>query len=227
MSRRALLAWSGGKDSAHALQQLRAAGDVEICGLLTTVRETDGSISIHEVSAELLALQTAATGLQLTTVGLPDPCPNEVYQERMHAALRGARDRGIDTLAFGDLFLEDIRAFRERLLEGTGIAPAFPLWGRDTAALAREIVASGIRAVVTCVDTAQLDARFTGREVDGAFLDELPDGVDPCAENGEFHTFVCDGPGLRSPVGVRVGDVSLRGGFAVCELRPSDQLVRR
>lgn len=227
MSRRALLSWSGGKDSAHALHLLRAAGAVEVCGLLTTVSAADGRIPIHEVSADLVAAQAAAIGLPLIRVPLPDGCDNVVYAAVLRAALRGAAADGVECIAFGDLFLEEIRAFRERLLEGTGVEPLFPLWGRDTAELAQEIVASGVRAVITSVDTTQLDARFCGQEVDAALLGDLPAGVDPCAENGEFHSFVWDGPELPQPVPVHAGATSQRERFAVCELSLAGQVMRR
>jgi uncharacterized protein (TIGR00290 family) len=182
------LSWSGGKDSSLALWRL---GE-EVRTLLTTVREGDGAVTHHAVPGALLEAQAAAVGVPLLAVPIPEPCPDGVYAARMTAALEG-----IDEVAFGDLFLEDLRAWREERLTSAGRGARFPLWGCDTAALAREFVEAGFRALVVSVDTTQLDASFAGRSFDASFLDALPDGVDPCGENGEFHTFVYDGPIFR------------------------------
>jgi uncharacterized protein (TIGR00290 family) len=179
------LSWSGGKDSSLALWRL---GD-EVRTLLTTVRESDGAVTHHAVPGALLEAQAAAVGVPLLAVPVPEPCPDDVYAARMTAALEG-----VDEVAFGDLFLEDLRAWREERLTSAGRGARFPLWGADTSALAREFVDAGFRALVVSVDTTQLDASFAGRELDASFLAALPAGVDPCGENGEFHTFVYDGP---------------------------------
>jgi uncharacterized protein (TIGR00290 family) len=224
VTRRALVSWSGGKDAAYALHVLRDDRDVEVVGLLSTVRASDGRMPIHEVPSELLEAQAAALGLPLTLLPLPAPCPNETYIAALRQALAAA---AVDAIAFGDLFLTEIRAFREDLLAGTGVVPFFPLWGQETSALAREIVASGVRSVVVAVDTTQLDAGFAGRAFDDELLDELPDGVDACAENGELHTFVWDAPGFAQPIAVRRGDVISIDGFAVCPLEAAGQMVLR
>jgi uncharacterized protein (TIGR00290 family) len=214
-----ILSWSGGKDSALALHQLGGSTRFRVAGLLTTVTEDYDRISMHGVRRRLLERQVEALGLPLTTVGIPPAAANQAYEERMGAALAGLREGGVRTVAFGDLFLEDIRRYRETMLAGAGMAATFPLWGRDTAALAREFLALGFRAVVTCVDCQQLDGAFVGRDYDAAFLHDLPPGVDPCGENGEFHTFVFDGPGFREPVPLRRGEVVLRDErFWFCDL---------
>ncbi len=203
--RRVVMSWSSGKDSAWALKTLRETAGLDVVALLTTVAEAAGRVPMHHVAERFLDRQVAATGLPLIRIPLPSPCPNEVYEARMRAGLDAVRDTGADAIAFGDLFLEDIRAYRERMLDGTGVEPLFPLWKRDTGALAREMIAGGLDAVVTAVDTSLLDARFVGRRFDNDLLDELPDDVDPCAENGEFHSFACAGPMFREPVAVRPG----------------------
>jgi uncharacterized protein (TIGR00290 family) len=212
------MAWSSGKDSAFALHLLRQQTDVEVCGLLTTVNETHGRVAMHAVRRELLAAQAAAIGLPLTLVPIPYPCPNEVYEAAMAKALGWARAHAITGVAFGDLFLPDIRAYRERQMAPTGLSCRFPLWGRPTHALAREMIASGFRARLSCVDPKTLDASFAGREFDEALLDDLPAGVDPCGENGEFHTFVWDGPLFSKPIEVRSGEVVTRDGFVFADL---------
>jgi len=218
-----LLSWSSGKDAAWTLGVLRARDDLEVVGLVTTLREDARRVSMHAVREELLERQAAAAGLPLWKVPLPSPCPNARYEEAMGALLERARARGVEAMAFGDLFLEDVRAYRERQLAGSGVEPLFPIWGRDTRSLAREMVASGLRAVVTCVDPGRLGADFAGRVFDAGFLDDLPPGVDPCGERGEFHTFCCAGPMLREPVPVFAGPVEEREGFAFADLRPADR----
>jgi len=217
---KAWLAWSSGKDSAWSLHVLRAEGRVEVAGLLTTVNASRDRVAMHDVRRELLQAQAHAVGLPLHVALLPDPCPNDAYEAAMRAALDEARHTGIQAIAFGDLFLEDIRQYREAQMAGTGLRPLFPLWGRPTAALAREMVAGGLRAHVTCVDPRRLDASFAGREFDAQLLDDLPPGVDPCGENGEFHTFAWDGPGFERPVRVRPGRVAERDGFVFADLVP-------
>jgi uncharacterized protein (TIGR00290 family) len=215
---RALLSWSSGKDSAWALHELRRSRELQLVGLVTTVNEAFARVAMHGVRDALLERQAAAAGLPLWKVPLPHPCPNEVYEARMAELIERARGEGVTVMAFGDLFLEEIRAYRERQLAGTGIEPRFPLWGRPTAALAREMVAAGLRARLVCVDPRQLDRRFAGRIYDAELLAELPAGVDPCGERGEFHTFCTSGPMFRSPIAVQAGEVVERDGFVFADL---------
>ena len=216
MCARALIAWSSGKDSAWALHVARARGS-EVIGALTTITDEFARVSMHAVREELLDAQVAAAGLAGWKVRIPWPCPNEIYEARMADAIARARADGIDEIIFGDLFLEDVRAYRERQLAGTGITPRFPLWGADTRALAREMVAAGVRAHLTCVDPRVMPRALAGRRLD-EILDLLPDGVDPCGERGEFHTFVSDGPMLSHPVAVANGDIVEREGFVFADL---------
>ncbi|HVB07177.1 MAG TPA: hypothetical protein VNF07_13110 [Acidimicrobiales bacterium] len=217
------MSWSSGKDSATALAALRAGGELDVTALLCTVNAEAARVAMHAVRRTLLEAQARAVGLPLVTVEIPSPCPNELYQARMAEAVSAAVADGVTHIAFGDLFLRDVRAYREAQLAGTGVQPVFPLWQRPTPALAREMLASGLRAVLTCVDTAQLDARFVGRAFDAALLDELPAAVDPCGERGEFHTFVWDGPGFSSPVAIGAGEQLEREGFASCDLLPGPE----
>lgn len=216
---RALLSWSSGKDGAFALHALRGSGECEVVGLLTTVTRSSGRISMHGVREELLERQRAALGLPLTIVELPFPCSNAEYERAMNAALGPARRDGIRTVVFGDLFLEDIRAYRESRLRAVGMTGLFPLWGRDTAALARDMIRSGLRARLCCLDPRRLDPTFAGRAFDREFLEALPASVDPCGERGEFHTFVTDLPEFRAPVEVRVGSTRSQDGFLYTDLR--------
>lgn len=216
-----LLSWSSGKDSAWALHVLRQQADIEVVGLLTTFNEKFNRVAMHAVRKELVDIQTAAAGLPLVPVMLPYPCSNEVYENRMKAAIAEAKSTGVTHIAFGDLFLEDIRDYRVRLLDGTGIEPLFPIWTtpQDTPELAREMLAAGLRAVLTCVDPKQLDKRFVGLQYDETLLAELPVGVDPCGEKGEFHTFCYRCPGFGSEITVSVGDIVEREGFWFADLR--------
>jgi uncharacterized protein (TIGR00290 family) len=215
---RVLLAWSSGKDSAYALHVLRRDADVEVVGLLTTLNAAADRVAMHAVRRTLLEAQAEAVGLPLHVVHIPSPCPNEVYEQAMAEALTTARAQGIGGVAFGDLFLEDIRRYREERMAGTGLLPLFPLWGRPTRALADEMLASGQKAVLTCVDPRALPAAFAGRAFDGALLADLPASVDPCGENGEFHSFVWDGPAFAHPLPVRVGEVVERDGFVFADV---------
>ena len=219
--KRALVAWSSGKDSAYALHLLRQDGGYEVAGLLTTVTDAYGRVAMHGVREALLDAQAEAAGLPLVKVRIPSPCPNDVYERAMGEAMAAAREQGIGHVVFGDLFLTDIRAYREAQLAKIGITPVFPLWLRDTAALAREMIDAGIQAVLTCVDPRQLDPAFAGRRFDGALLDALPAGVDPCGENGEFHTLVTAGPMFRHPIPARVGEVVTRDGFVFADVLPA------
>lgn len=220
---RTLLSWSSGKDSAWTLHVLRQTPGVEVVGLLTTINEAHGRVAMHAVREELLEAQAAAAGLPLWKVGIPDGCSNEVYEKAMDGVLKRALGEGIKAVAFGDLFLEDIRSYRVERMRDTGIEPIFPIWGRPTAALAREIIAAGLEARLTCVDPRVLDRSFAGRAFDAAFLADLPPGVDPCGERGEFHTFAWSGPMFERPVPVRVGEIVERGGFVFADLVPNSE----
>jgi uncharacterized protein (TIGR00290 family) len=215
-----LLAWSSGKDSAWALHVLRGTEGVQVVGLLTTVNETYDRVAMHAVRRTLLEAQADAVGLPVHVVPIPSPCPNEVYEAAMERALAAARDAGVEAVAFGDLFLEDVRRYREERMAGTGLVPLFPLWGLPTAKLAEEMIAGGQRATLTCVDPRALDASFAGRAFDSALLRDLPATVDPCGERGEFHSFAWDGPAFRKPVPVRSGEVVARDGFVFADLLP-------
>jgi uncharacterized protein (TIGR00290 family) len=217
----AWLSWSSGKDSAYSLAMLRERAEVDVTGLVTTINAAADRVAMHAVRRELLQQQADAVGLPLRTVELPWPCPNERYEALMSELAGSAVAQGVSVMAFGDLFLADIRGYRERQLQGSGLEPVFPLWGRDTTELAAQMVRSGLRATISCVDSAQLDPAFAGREFDDELLRELPDGVDHCGENGEFHTFAWDGPGFRAPVGIRVGETTEQGGFVVTDLLPA------
>lgn len=216
--RKALLAWSSGKDSAWALYVLRQQVDVKIGAMLTTFNQTYGRVAMHAVRRELVELQAEAAGLPLWPVELPWPCPNEVYDRLMAEACGRAVAEGFDTVVFGDLFLEDVRAYREKQLQGTGLAPLFPLWGRDTSRLAREMILAGQRAYITCVDPSKLPSSFAGREFNEAFLAEIPPEVDPCGERGEFHSFVFASPAFARPLAVRTGEVVERDGFVFADV---------
>jgi len=197
---------------------MRQRGDFEITALLTTVNRTHNRVAMHAVREALLDAQAAAAGLPLVKVGIPSPCPNEIYERAMSAAMAQARAEGVTHMIFGDLFLEDIRKYREENLAKCGIAPVFPLWDLDTRILAEEMLAGGLRAVLTCVDPKKLDVRFAGRAFDEKLLADLPATVDPCGENGEFHTFACAGPMFASPIPVEVGKVVERDGFVFADL---------
>jgi uncharacterized protein (TIGR00290 family) len=220
---KALVAWSSGKDSAWALHEARRSGVVDVVGALTTVTGAFGRVSVHGVREELLHAQLSACGLPATIVRIPYPCPNEVYEREMAAAMTQAKADGITHVVFGDLFLQDIRAYREQKLAPAGITPLFPLWQRPTDALAREMIAAGVEAHVAAIDLSKLSKEFAGRRFDGALLDELPVGADPCGENGEFHTFVCAGPMLSRKIAVAVGEVVERDGAAYADLTWQDQ----
>jgi uncharacterized protein (TIGR00290 family) len=212
------MCWSGGKDSAYALWRLQRDSRFRVAGLLTTVTEGYERISMHGVRNSLLEAQSVALGLELLKVWIPPQCPNELYEQRMTEAVDRMKARGIHAVAFGDLFLEDIRAYRERQCAAAGIAPHFPIWGEPTPALARRMVAEGFRATICCIDPRKLPAEYAGRAFDGALLDGLPADVDPCGENGEFHTFVHGGPNMPASVPIRVGAIVPRDGFVFADL---------
>lgn len=218
--KRILLAWSSGKDSAWALHLLRRQPGVSVVGLLTTFNEAAGRVSMHAVRRELVEAQAAAAGLPLWPVLLPWPCSNQDYEDRMRAVCTQARLDGVQAIAFGDLFLEDVRQYRERQLSGSGLEPLFPLWQRDTAALAREMLDAGLKAKVTCIDPRKLAPCWAGREFDMEFLAALPEQVDPCGERGEFHTFAYAGPMFARTIAVSTGAVVERDGFVFADLIP-------
>ena len=227
--KRVLLSWSGGKDSALTLQSLRADPNVEVAALLTSVTRDYERISIHGVRRALLERQAERLRLPLFTIDLDPVTTNEAYESAFISALERVRQKlpGVTTIAFGDLFLADVRAYRERLLAPTGFDPAFPIWGLDTSDLARRFVRDGFVARLVCVDTTQLDASFADRVFDDSLLADLPPTVDPCGERGEFHTFVSDGPGYDGAVEYTVGKTVLRDDrFAYCDLIPEDQPAR-
>jgi uncharacterized protein (TIGR00290 family) len=215
---KALVSWSSGKDSAFALHEVRRAGEFDVVGALTTVTETFGRVSIHGVRQEILHAQLDAAGLPPRIVPIPYPCPNEVYEARMGEAVASAVREGITHIIFGDLFLEDIRACREQKLADTGITPVFPLWRRPTLELAHAMIASGLEAYIATVDLKKLPAKFAGRKFDLQLLADLPDGVDPCGENGEFHTCVVAGPVFTRRLAVTPGERVERDGYAYCDL---------
>lgn len=213
-----LLSWSGGKDSAWALHLLRQSREFEVAALLTTVNEEFRRVAIHGFREELLDRQAELAGLPLWKIDLPFPCSNEAYEARMSAACARAAQEGFTGIAFGDLFLEDIRAYRVAKLAGTGIEPIFPVWGVPTDRLADEMMAAGLRARLTCVDPRKVAAEFAGREWDRSLLDELPAGVDPCGENGEFHSFCWAGPMFSGSISVKAGERVMRDGFSYAEI---------
>jgi uncharacterized protein (TIGR00290 family) len=214
------MSWSSGKDSTLALAAAREDPELEVVGLLTTLNGSADRVAMHAVRRELLHAQAAALGLPVHEVDLPWPCPNQEYEALMRAALAAATSQGVTRMVFGDLYLADVRAYREQALAGTGVEPVFPLWGRPTAALAQEMVDRGVRATLTCVDPRQLDASYAGRSFDRDLLADLPASVDPCGENGEFHTFVHDGPGFASAIAVHTGEVVERDGFVFADVLP-------
>ena len=221
MTRKTLLSWSSGKDSAWALQILRGTPDVEVVGLMTTMNEAHQRVAIHAVRLELLQRQAEALGLPVQVIDLPSPCTNAQYEAAMGEFVGESKRRGIECMAFGDLFLADIKEYRETKLAGTGITPLFPLWLAPTDRLAREMISSGLRAIVTCVDPQQVPLSFAGREFNEQFLADLPDHVDPCGERGEFHTFAFDGPMFEKPVEFQKGVVVERDGFGYADLLPA------
>lgn len=216
----ALVAWSGGKDCTLALREALADPAIRVAGLLTTVTEDHDRVTMHGVRRSLLHAQARSLGLPLFEVAIPRDCPNAVYEQRMSDALRAqSEERGVGAVVYGDLFLADVRAYRERQLEPLGLRSLFPLWQRDTAAVARRFIDDGFRALLCVIDPRQLDPSFVGREYDHPLLRDLPETADPCGENGEFHTFVHGGPLFRQPLGIERGEIVQRGGFWFCDLR--------
>jgi len=221
MKKKTALSWSSGKDSAWSLHTLRADPTIELAELVTTLNITHNRVAMHAVRRALLELQAEAAGLPLRILPIPYPCSNEEYQAIMRGYVEDAASRGVEQMAFGDLFLEDIRAYREENLAGTGIAPIFPLWEKPTRELAEEMIEGGLRATLTCVDPRVLPAEFAGRAFDRALLEDLPASVDPCGENGEFHSFVHAGPFFAAPLEVKPGEIVERDGFVFADLLPA------
>lgn len=215
---RAWLCWSSGKDSAWALHVTRRQGDAEIIGLLTVITEPYCRVSMHGVREQILAAQAQAAGLPLVRVAIPARCSNEVYGQAMGRAVEQAKCQGVSEMIFGDLYLEDVRAYREAQLAGSGISPRFPLWGRPTAELAGEMIAAGLVARVTCLDPTKVPRELAGEVFDESLLERLPDEVDPCAEQGEFHTCVSAGPMFAQPIPMRTGEIVERDGFVFADL---------
>jgi uncharacterized protein (TIGR00290 family) len=215
------LAWSSGKDSAWALHLLRHQGNCEVTRLITTINSAFDRVAMHGTRRALVEMQAEAAGVPLIKAPLPWPCSNTDYEAAMKKVCDQALREGVTAIAFGDLYLQDIRAYRERQLQGTGLEPLFPLWQSPTHALARQMIAGGLRARLVCVDPKQLDPKFAGREFDLQLLSELPAGVDPCGENGEFHSFVYDGPMFSRPVPVTIGEQVEREGFCYCDVLPA------
>ena len=219
MRKKTLLSWSSGKDGAWALHLLRQRNDVEVVGLFTTVNAEFQRVAMHAVRLELLQRQAEAVGLPLQTLDIPYPCSDLQYETVMKGFVETSRGSSVSCMAFGDLFLQDVRTYLEEKLKGTGISPLFPLWEIPTGRLARQMVTEGLRAYLTCVDSKKLPARFAGREFGAPLLDELPASVDPCGERGEFHTFAVDGPMFKKPVRVKVGGIVERDGFVFADLQ--------
>ena len=220
--KRVVLSWSSGKDSAWALHLLRHNQELEIAALLTTFNRSADRVAMHAVRRELVEAQAERIGLPLWPIDLPWPCSNDVYEDLMSGAVRRALAERASAIAFGDLFLEDIREYRERQLLGTGLEPLFPLWRLPTNDLAREMIGGGVKSRVTCVDPKKLDRSFAGREFDASFLSQLPPAVDPCGENGEFHTFVYDAPVFSRPLAINNGEVVERDGFVFADVLPEE-----
>ena len=217
---KAIVSWSSGKDSAMALHRILNSNEFEILAILTTVSDTFQRVSMHGVREELLDQQANSLGIAVEKVRIPYPCPNEVYEQKMSELLRNYKSKGVSHVVFGDLFLEDIRRYREEKLGQIGVTAVFPLWKENTDELAKTIIRVGFKAIVTCVDPKKLHPKFVGRYFDEMFLSEIPGNVDPCGENGEFHTFVFDGPIFRNRIEITVGDRVVRDGFQFVDLVP-------
>lgn len=223
--KRVLLSWSSGKDSAWALHLLKQQPEIQVVALVTTFNSEANRVAMHAVRKALVETQAERTGLPLWPVELPFPCSNAEYEDRMGTVCQRAVAEGIDAVAFGDLFLQDIRDYRVRQLEGTGLEPLFPVWKIPTGELGREMIAAGVKAKVTCVDPSKLAKSFAGRDYDQSFLEALPPGIDPCGENGEFHTFVYESPVFSRPIAVRPGEVVERDGFVFADVLPADVVL--
>jgi uncharacterized protein (TIGR00290 family) len=216
--KRVLLSWSSGKDSAWALHLLARRSDVRVVALFTTFNRAADRVAMHAVRRALVEEQAARTGLPLWAIDLPWPCSNADYEQLLSGVWERARAEGIEAVAFGDLFLRDIRSYREKQMEGTGLEPLFPVWELPTRRLAEEVIAAGVKAKITCVDPRKLDRSFAGRDFNQSFLDDLPPAVDPCGENGEFHTFVYEAPVFSRPISVETGEIAERDGFVFADV---------
>lgn len=221
IAKKTQLSWSTGKDSAWSTYLLQQRDDIDLIGCLCTINQTHQRTAMHAVRVSLLQAQADALKLPLTLIELPYPCSNEQYQAIMADATRKMQQQGVEQMSFGDLYLEDVRQYRVENMSGTGIEPIFPLWQKPTHELARTMIEGGLKTIVTCVDPKQLDGSFVGREFNDDFLADLPAGVDPCGENGEFHTFVYDGPMFHHPIAVRTGEVVERDGFVFADVLPA------
>lgn len=224
---RAWVSWSSGKDSAWALHVVRQRSEIDVVALLTTVNTAYSRVAMHGVRESVVEAQAAAAGLPLVKLPIPSPCPNEVYEAAMRDAMARASAEGVTRVVFGDLFLEDVRRYREEKLAGTGITPVFPLWGRNTMQLAREMLGGGLRAVLTCVDPKRLPRSFAGRAYDASLLADLPHGADPCGENGEFHTCVTAGPMFAAPLNLATGETVEREGFVFTDVLLRNEPLHR
>jgi uncharacterized protein (TIGR00290 family) len=218
--KRTLVSWSSGKDSAWTLYQLQQDNDIELVGLVTTVNETHQRVAMHAVRVSLLEQQAKAAGLPLFIIPIPHPCSNELYNQAMNQFFDSIEGQDITHMAFGDLYLEDIRQYRIDNLKNTGLEPLFPLWLKPTDELAQAMLDGGLKTHITCIDPKQLGASFAGREFNQQFLDDLPDSVDPCGENGEFHSFAYDGPMFKHAISIKAGEVVERDGFVFADLMP-------
>lgn len=225
--KRILVSWSSGKDCAWALHLLRQQSSIEIVGLLTTINSEFDRVAMHGTRRAVLEAQASAANLPLWKIPLPWPCSNEEYERRMSDVCLRAASEGIEAIAFGDLFLRDVRAYREKQLQSTGIEPVFPLWDIPTPELARSMISGGLRAKLVCVDSRQLDPSFAGRDFDAVLLHDLPATIDPCGENGEFHSCVCDGPMFSHPIALDAGEVVNRDGFIYADFKPAETPVAR
>ncbi len=223
--KKTLLSWSSGKDSAWTLYKLQQRSDVELLGLVTTVNQTHQRVAMHAVRLVLLKQQAAAANLPLHIINIPHPCSNENYNQAMDGFFDSIQQIGATHMAFGDLFLEDIRQYREENLKGTGLTPMFPLWLEPTEKLAQKMIDAGLKTRITCIDPNKLSANFVGREFNQQFLDDLPDGIDPCGENGEFHSFTYAGPMFKKPINISTGDVVEREGFIFADLQPEGSVL--
>ena len=220
MKKKVLMSWSSGKDSAWALYKLQQDPTVEIIGLFSTVNSEFDRVAMHGVRVELLKRQAESIGLPIELIEIPYPCSNEEYEKVMSAFVEQAKAKDIECFAFGDLYLEDIRQYRVDKLQNTGIDPIFPVWGIPTETLSKDMIASGLRTIITCIDPRKISKEFAGREYSKDFISDLPDGVDPCGENGEFHSFVFDGPMFSKSIDIKVGEVVQRDGFIFADVRP-------
>jgi len=220
--KKTLMSWSSGKDSAWALYQLQKNPEIELVGLFCTVNREFDRVAMHGVRIDLLKEQAKSIGLPLQIIEIPNPCSNEIYEKIMGEFTRKCIEEKIDHFAFGDLFLKDVRQYREDKLKGTGIKPIFPIWGIPTPELSKKMIASGLRTVITCIDPKQIPENFIGKEFDYNFLDSLPNSVDPCGENGEFHSFVFDGPMFKNKIEIQLGEIVDRDGFVFADIKKID-----